>query len=99
MSALVTRGCRARLSHRARLVTFGGSQRVRREYKVELMARVCAVCAKGPVTGNSVSHANNRTKRRWYPNLQTVRVLVDGAPKRIRVCTQCLKSNRIKKAS
>ena len=42
------------------------------------MARVCAVCAKGPVTGNNVSHANNRTKRRWYPNLQTVRVLVDG---------------------
>ena len=67
--------------------------------RVELMARVCAVCAKGPVTGNNVSHANNRTKRRWYPNLQTVRVSVDGAVKRIRVCTQCLKSNRIKKAS
>jgi large subunit ribosomal protein L28 len=69
------------------------------DIKVELMARVCAVCAKGPVTGNNVSHANNRSKRRWYPNLQTVRVLVDGAPKRIRVCTQCLKGNRIKKAS
>jgi large subunit ribosomal protein L28 len=45
-----------------------------------------------------VSHANNRTKRRWYPNLQTVRVLVEGAPRRIRVCTQCLKSNRVTKA-
>ncbi|MEO8089989.1 MAG: 50S ribosomal protein L28, partial [Gemmatimonadales bacterium] len=33
------------------------------------MARVCAVCAKGPTTGNNVSHANNRSKRRWYPNL------------------------------
>jgi len=62
------------------------------------MARVCSVCGKGPVTGNNVSHANNRTKRRWYPNLQTVRVLVEGAPKRVRVCTQCLKSNRITKA-
>ena len=62
------------------------------------MARVCAVCAKGPVTGNNVSHANNRTKRRWYPNLQSVRVLVEGAPRRVRVCTQCLKSNRITKA-
>ena len=62
------------------------------------MARVCTVCGKGPVTGNNVSHANNRTKRRWYPNLQTVRVLVEGAPKRVRVCTQCLKSNRITKA-
>jgi large subunit ribosomal protein L28 len=67
--------------------------------EVELMARVCAVCAKGPVTGNNVSHANNRTKRRWYPNLQTVRVLVDDTPKRIKVCAQCLKSNRIRKAS
>ena len=76
-----------------------GARRVGHATKVELMARVCAVCAKGPVTGNNVSHANNRTKRRWYPNLQTVRVLVDGAPKRIRVCAQCLKSNRIKKAS
>jgi large subunit ribosomal protein L28 len=76
-----------------------GARRVVHDIKVELMARVCAVCAKGPVTGNNVSHANNRTKRRWYPNLQTVRVLVDGAPKRIRVCAQCLKSNRIKKAS
>ena len=64
----------------------------------ELMARVCSVCGKGPVTGNNVSHANNRTKRRWYPNLQTVRILVEGAPKRIRVCTQCLKSNRVVKA-
>jgi large subunit ribosomal protein L28 len=63
------------------------------------MARVCTVCGKGPVTGNNVSHANNRTKRRWYPNLQTARVLVAGVPKRIRVCTQCLKSNRIRKAS
>jgi large subunit ribosomal protein L28 len=76
-----------------------GARHVEHDIKVEIMARVCAVCAKGPVTGNNVSHANNRTKRRWYPNLQTVRVLVDGAPKRIRVCAQCLKSNRIKKAS
>jgi len=63
------------------------------------MARTCAVCAKGPVTGHNVSHAKNRTNRRWYPNLQTVRVLVDGAPRRIRVCAQCIKSNRVKKAS
>ena len=62
------------------------------------MARVCTVCGKGPITGNNVSHANNRTKRRWYPNLQTVRVLVDGAPRRVRVCTQCMKSNRVVKA-
>ena len=63
------------------------------------MPRMCAICHKTAHTGNNVSHANNRTKRRWYPNLQTVRVLVDGAPRRVRACTQCIKSNRIKKAS
>lgn len=62
------------------------------------MARVCSVCGKGPRFGNHVSHANNRTTRRWYPNLQTVRTLVDGAPKRVRVCVACIKSNRVTKA-
>ena len=62
------------------------------------MARVCEVCGKGPRAGNNVSHANNKTARRWYPNLQRARVLVDGVPRRIRVCTQCIKSNRIVKA-
>ena len=63
------------------------------------MARVCTVCGKGPTTGNHVSHANNRVKRRWYPNLQTVRTMVAGEVKRVRVCTQCIKGNNIKKAS
>ena len=62
------------------------------------MARVCAVCAKGPTTGHNVSHANNRTNRRWYPNLQTVRVTVDGSPRRIRVCTRCINRNRVVKS-
>ena len=62
------------------------------------MSKRCEVCGKGPQFGHRVSHANNRTKRRWYPNLQSVRVLVEGAPRRVRVCTQCLKSNRITKA-
>jgi len=63
------------------------------------MARVCEVCVKGPITGHNVSHANNKTPRRWYPNLQRVRVVVNGAVRRIRVCTQCIKSNRVAKAS
>ena len=61
------------------------------------MARVCSVCAKGPATGHNVSHANNRTNRRWYPNLQTVRMVVDGATRRMRVCTRCIKSGRVTK--
>jgi len=62
------------------------------------MARVCAICGKGPTFGHHVSNANNKTTRRWYPNLQTVRAMVDGVPRRIRVCAQCLKSNRVVKA-
>jgi len=63
------------------------------------MARVCNVCGKGPVTGNHVSHANNRRKRRWMHNLQTVRVMENGAPKRKRVCTRCIRSNKVVKAA
>ncbi len=62
------------------------------------MARVCSVCGKGPTFGHNVSHANNRTIRRWYPNLQTVRTTVNGVTRRVRVCTACIKSNRIQKA-
>ena len=62
------------------------------------MARVCDICGKGPTSGNNVSHANNRTRRRWYPNLQPVRVLVDGKPKRIRACTACIRSGKVIKA-
>lgn len=62
------------------------------------MARVCDICGKGPTSGNNVSHANNKTRRRWYPNLQPVRVLVDGKPKRIRACAQCIRSGKVVKA-
>jgi large subunit ribosomal protein L28 len=62
------------------------------------MARVCEICGKGPTSGNNVSHANNRTRRRWYPNLQTVRILVDGTPARVRACTQCIRSGKVVKA-
>ncbi|MBT8397987.1 MAG: 50S ribosomal protein L28 [Gemmatimonadetes bacterium] len=63
------------------------------------MARVCYVCGKGPATGNNVSHAHNKTRRRWLPNLQPVKIqLDDGSNRRVRVCTNCIKSGRIKKA-
>lgn len=63
------------------------------------MARVCHVCGKGPVTGNNVSHANNRTKRRWLPNLHPVRILTEaGERRRVRVCTRCLSAGKIRKA-
>jgi large subunit ribosomal protein L28 len=64
-----------------------------------IMARVCTMCGKGPVTGNNVSHANNRRKRRWLPNLQTVRVMQGTSPRRVQVCTQCIKSGKVVKAT
>jgi large subunit ribosomal protein L28 len=63
------------------------------------MAKVCDICGKGPSFGHNVSHANNKTPRRWMPNLQRVRAVVNGTTRRIRVCTQCLKSNRVVKAA
>ena len=62
------------------------------------MARVCSVCGKGPQFGNNVSHAHNLSRRRFNPNLQTVRALINGAPKRIKICTRCLRGGRILKA-
>lgn len=59
----------------------------------------CEICGKSPLYGHSVSHANNRTKRRWLPNLQEVRAKVNGGVKRIKVCTQCIKSGRVSKAA
>ena len=62
------------------------------------MAFACSVCGKKRMSGNNVSHANNKTKRVFRPNIQTVRALVAGAAKRIRVCTRCLRSGCVTKA-
>lgn len=62
------------------------------------MANFCYVCGKGPQTGNNVSPANNRTKRRMLPNLQKVQILVEGAKKKVKVCTRCIKAGKIRKA-
>jgi large subunit ribosomal protein L28 len=63
------------------------------------VAKRCDVCGKGPITGNNVSHAMNKTKRRWLPNLQSVRIDDRGTHKTARVCTSCIRSRRIKRAS
>ncbi|MBN1349508.1 50S ribosomal protein L28 [candidate division KSB1 bacterium] len=61
------------------------------------MSKMCEICGKKPVIGNHVSHAHNVTKRRFMPNLQKVKALVNGSPRRITVCTQCIKSGRVVK--
>jgi large subunit ribosomal protein L28 len=64
-----------------------------------VMAQRCQICGKGPHYGNVISHANNKRRRRWNPNLRRVRALVNGARKQMRVCTACLRSGRVKKAA
>ena len=63
------------------------------------MAAVCEVCGKKPSWGRSVSHSHVRTKRRWNPNIQRVRALVGGAPKRLFVCTGCIKAGKVTKVT
>jgi large subunit ribosomal protein L28 len=63
------------------------------------MAHRCEVCGKGPSYGNVVSHANNTRRRRWNANLKSVRALVGGVRRRVKVCTTCLRSGRVKKAA
>jgi large subunit ribosomal protein L28 len=60
------------------------------------MVQVCDICGKGPVTGNNVSHANNKTRRRFMPNLQKKRITVGGTSKKLKVCTRCLRTMRTK---
>jgi len=62
------------------------------------MSKICQICSKGPISGNNVSHANNRTRRRWLPNLQSVKANIDGTVKKIKVCTSCLKSGKVIRA-
>jgi len=59
------------------------------------MAKRCEICGKGPRAGNNVSHAMNKTKRRWLPNLQSVRIDDRGVHRTARVCTACLRSQRV----
>ena len=66
---------------------------IKEEFKV---AKVCDICGKKPITGNNVSHSHKSTKRRWLPNLQKVKVKVDGETKSLRVCTSCIRSGKVK---
>jgi large subunit ribosomal protein L28 len=63
------------------------------------MARTCEVCGKKPVTGNNVSHAHNKTRAVWRPNLQNVRAkMANGQVKTMKVCTRCIRGGAVTKA-
>ena len=61
------------------------------------MSSVCDICGKSPGFGNNISHSHRRTRRRWNPNIQKLRVTVNGAPRRIAVCAKCLKANKVQR--
>jgi len=62
------------------------------------MARVCYVSGRRTTSGNNRSHAMNKTKRTYKPNLQKVKILVDGKPKRVYVSAKALKSGKVERA-
>ena len=62
------------------------------------MAAVCDICGKKPFFGMQVSHSHRRSPKRWNPNVQRVRALVNGTPKRLHVCTSCLKAGKVQRA-
>ena len=75
------------------------------------MSRVCKICGKGTIAGRSISRRGMAkkkggvgkkitgvTKRKFLPNIQTVKVILNGSPKRIKVCTSCIKAGKIQKA-
>ena len=67
-------------------------------YTAPPMSKVCHSCGKAPAFGQSRSHSMRATKRRFDPNLQKVRIFVGTAPRRVYVCTRCLKAGKVTKA-
>jgi large subunit ribosomal protein L28 len=62
------------------------------------MASVCDICGRHPGFGMKVSHSHRRSNRRWNPNVQRVRAMVDGTARRVNVCTKCLKAGKVQRA-
>ncbi|MFP4522713.1 MAG: 50S ribosomal protein L28 [Fibrobacterota bacterium] len=62
------------------------------------MSKVCDICGKRPVVGNTISHAHNVSKRRFLPNIQNVNAVVDGKKQKIKVCTKCIKAGKVQKS-
>ena len=63
-----------------------------------IQRNICYVCEKGVAHGNNVSHANNKTRRTWKPNLQVARVVSEGKTIKVKVCTRCLAAGKVQRA-
>ena len=62
------------------------------------MGKYCEICHKGTMSGNNVSHSNRKTRTSWAHYTQKVRVMVNGTPTRMYVCTRCLRSGKVERA-
>ncbi|NLV24903.1 MAG: 50S ribosomal protein L28 [Deltaproteobacteria bacterium] len=62
------------------------------------MSRICDVCGKKSITGNNVSHAHNKTKKTWLPNLQKIKAVEGGGVKKLTICTRCIRNGAVTKA-
>ena len=62
------------------------------------MGRSCEVCGKGKISGHLVTFSNRKSNRTWSPNIRRIRAIVKGAPKRIDVCTRCIRSGKVERA-
>ena len=85
-------------THTLHRVPRGRVFRTPRKLYSPAMAKVCHVCKKGPSFGNTRSHSMVATRRRFDPNLQRVRIDDNGTPRRVHVCTRCLKAGKVAKA-
>ncbi len=62
------------------------------------MSRICDICGKSAQVGNHRSHAVNATKRRFYPNLHEIRAIMKDGVQKVKICSSCLKANKVRKA-
>ncbi|GAC1413290.1 MAG: 50S ribosomal protein L28 [Actinomycetota bacterium] len=62
------------------------------------MASVCDICGRKPGFGMQVSHSHRRSPKRWNPNIQRVRAIVKGAPRRVNACARCIKAGKVQRA-
>lgn len=62
------------------------------------MARRCDICGKGTMSGNNVSHSHKKTRRKWKVNLLSMKIIDGSSVKKVKICTRCLRSNKVKKA-
>ena len=64
---------------------------------VKIMAK-CEICGKATTFGIQVSHSHRRSNRTWKPNIKRVRAIIGGTPKKVYVCSKCLKSGKVIRA-